>query len=85
VKEHYPLTGEPRRHRRRDLRRGGAQGSTTFNADGTFRIDLLWGEPHSGSGHDTFVLQDVNMLNVNSVICVGGRTQAYKSVYRRRT
>ncbi len=84
VREQYPLSGEQRRHRRRDLRRGSAQGSAGFRRDGALRVDLTWDPPHGGSGHDVFVLQDVTTLRVESVITVDGRTVSYNIIYRRR-
>lgn len=66
------------------MRRGGAKGSVGFLADGTFRINISWGDPHGGTGHDTFVLQDINTLRVESFILVDGRTASYNVMYRRK-
>ncbi len=64
---------------------GGARGRVSLHTDGVFRIDLVWPEPHGGTGYDLFyVLDDVNTLRVESAITVGGRTATYNVIYRRR-
>ena len=56
-----------------------------MHTDGAFRIDLVWPEPHGGTGYDLFyVMDDVNTLRVESAITVGGRTATYNVIYRRR-
>ncbi|BDA44299.1 hypothetical protein COCOBI_05-4830 [Coccomyxa sp. Obi] len=87
VRERYPLTGEEKQHKRRDLRRGGARGRVSVNPNGAFRIDIAWPEPHGGTGYDLFYVEDSdpNTLHVDSLITVGGRTATYNTVYRRRT
>ena len=64
---------------------GGARGRVSLHTDGAFRIDLVWPEPHGGTGYDLFyVMDDVNTLRVESAITVGGRTATYNVIYRRR-
>ena len=84
VWESYPMSGESRRHRRRDMRGGGAEGRVTATADGLLRIDVTWGEPHAGAGHDLYVMPDADTLLVKSYIQLAHGSAGYNIVYRRR-
>ena len=60
LKESFPLTGEPRTHARRDMRRGGARGRVCSAGGGlldrlaqndgqmVIKLQHEWAEPHAG-------------------------------------
>jgi len=83
VREHYPLTGEPVRQKRRDLRRGHSVGSVKLR-EGQLLLSMSWEDPHAGSGLDTYRLVSSDTLHVHCAYDVGGRTASYTHVYHRR-
>ncbi|GFR45809.1 hypothetical protein Agub_g7265 [Astrephomene gubernaculifera] len=83
VKEVYPLSGEPRRHRRRDLRRGGAQGWVEPLGP-SLQIQQRWSDPWGGRGTDYFRLVSEDELHIESVLQVGGQTAKYVTVYNKK-
>lgn len=90
VTERYVLGGPPVRHRRRDLRRGGATGSASLAPPavkgGTPRVvvDVAWGPPFAGSERDTYELTGPDALSVTSEMEVEGRPISYVARYRRK-
>ncbi|GLC37616.1 hypothetical protein PLESTM_000627200 [Pleodorina starrii] len=83
VKEMYPLSGEERNYRRRDLRRGGALGHVEpYGQD--VRVQLRWSDPLGGTGRDHFRLVSEDELHIESVIEVGGQTARYLTIYDRK-
>jgi len=83
IREDYPLGGEPARHKRRDLRRGQSVGSVKLQ-DGKLLLSMSWGDPHGGSGVDTYSLVGPDTLHVHCTYEVSGETAAYTHVYQRR-
>ncbi|KAK9820991.1 hypothetical protein WJX81_003899 [Elliptochloris bilobata] len=84
VTERYPLDGETREFRRRDLRRGRHVGRVQPGADGTVRVELRWPEPFGGGGADVFRLADADTLSVASHLTVHGSSSGYTTLYRRK-
>ena len=78
ITERHVLGGPPLRHRRRDLRRGGATGSASLlppaEPGGLPRVavDLAWAHPHAGGGRDTYELTGPGTLTVRSEMEVVG-------------
>ncbi|GAB4814193.1 hypothetical protein N2152v2_001239 [Parachlorella kessleri] len=84
VVETYPLDGTPRKHKRRDLRRGTHVASLHPMADGSLQMRLAWSDPLGGDGVDTFHCPAADTLWVDTVLTVGGQTVQYRQVYRRQ-
>ena len=90
VTERYILGGPPLRHRRRDLRRGGATGSASLappakpGALPRLVIDLAWGPPYAGSERDTYELTGPDSLAVTSEMEVGSVLISYVARYKRK-
>ncbi|KAK9839725.1 hypothetical protein WJX84_009027 [Apatococcus fuscideae] len=82
ITERYPLTGEPRQWRRRDLRRGKHTGYAE-QIGNTMCLHLDWGAPHGGHGRDRLSCPTKDELVVESDIVVGTQTAAYRTIYRR--
>ena len=85
VKEVYPLDDTVVKHRRRDMRRGGALGrARVLSSDGGGSI-WLRNEFDGGSLEEKFHLSGVNELHVDAVLRIGdGNPVKYKQVYRRQ-
>ncbi|KAK9808711.1 hypothetical protein WJX72_002354 [[Myrmecia] bisecta] len=58
VVETYPMNGDSRRYKRRDLRRGQHTGHVKATPDGRLRAHLIWGEPLGGLGCDEFSIAE---------------------------
>ncbi|KAG2484641.1 hypothetical protein HYH03_016594 [Edaphochlamys debaryana] len=83
VKEVYPMSGEERQFRRRDLRRGKHVGRVEpYGKD--LRVVLRWSDPFGGTGTDHFRLVSEEELHIESVLEVGGKSARYLTVYRRK-
>jgi len=84
VKEVYPLDDTVVKHRRRDMRKGGALGrARVLFSDGGGSI-WLRNEFDGGSLEEKFHLSGVNELHVDAVLRIGdGSPVKYKQVYRR--
>ncbi|GIL61665.1 hypothetical protein Vafri_16085 [Volvox africanus] len=83
VKEVYPMNGEERHYRRRDLRRGGAMGHVEPQGR-NIQVHLRWNDPYGGQGWDHFRLVSEDELHIDSVIEVAGQTARYLTVYNRK-
>ncbi|GLI66406.1 hypothetical protein VaNZ11_010167 [Volvox africanus] len=83
VKEVYPMNGEERPYRRRDLRRGGAMGHVEPQGR-NIQVHLRWNDPYGGQGRDHFRLVSEDELHIDSVIEVAGQTARYLTVYNRK-
>eukprot|EP00958_Prasinococcus_capsulatus_P024885 scaffold3993_cov457-Prasinococcus_capsulatus_cf.AAC.2 len=87
INERYPKSGEVRKYKRRDLRRGQHTGRTSQNEEGNQEIECLWDDPLGGRCVDTFVLGDGgNTLSVLTLIELNNGAQcSYTLVYDRAT
>ncbi|GIL92453.1 hypothetical protein Vretimale_6445 [Volvox reticuliferus] len=83
VKEVYPMNGDERHYRRRDLRRGGAMGRVEPQGR-NIQVHLRWNDPFGGQGRDFFRLVSQDELHIDSVIEVAGQTARYLTVYNRK-
>ncbi|KAK9820741.1 hypothetical protein WJX74_008756 [Apatococcus lobatus] len=81
--ERYPLTGEPKRCRRRDLRRGKHVGSVE-QKDSCVYIHMDWEAPIPGYGCDQISSPSENTLLIKSSICIGGQRASWTAVYHRK-
>jgi len=84
VRERYSLGGDAASWNRRDLRRGKHLGRACVVPGGGVRLELEWGAPHGGRGHDEFRLESASELHVTSHLEVNGRKHTYTTVYRRK-
>ncbi|KAK3270500.1 hypothetical protein CYMTET_21106 [Cymbomonas tetramitiformis] len=84
VVERYPLTGETKKHRRRDLRLGGARGNLNLNAqDDSAELALQWGKPLPGTEISSFVLCN-DQLIVTAKLDLGEKGSCvYNVVYNK--
>lgn len=86
VVERYPLTGEDRGFKRRDLRRGGHVGHCEVLPGGQLVIRVKWGQPLGGSGTDTFRIASPGVLHVDTVMTIdGGPVLEYRMIYHIRS
>ncbi|KAG2454616.1 hypothetical protein HYH02_000457 [Chlamydomonas schloesseri] len=83
VKEVYPMSGEVHQFKRRDLRRGKAQGCVEQHGD-HLHVQLKWDAPFGGVGTDHFRLVSEDELHIESVLHVAGQTASYLTVYNRK-
>ncbi|KXZ46597.1 hypothetical protein GPECTOR_42g808 [Gonium pectorale] len=83
VREVYPMSGEPRQFKRRDLRRGKALGWVEPHEQ-ELHVRLEWGDPHGGTGTDHFRLISPEELHIESVLRVDGQLARYVTVYHRK-
>ncbi|PNW86962.1 hypothetical protein CHLRE_02g103150v5 [Chlamydomonas reinhardtii] len=83
VKEVYPMSGEVRQFKRRDLRRGKAQGWVEKHGD-HLHVQLKWDAPFGGQGTDHFRLMGEDELQIESVLNVAGQTASYLTIYNRK-
>lgn len=84
IKERYPLTGEVRQFKRRDLRKGLHRGSVEKLPDGAVCITLEWDEPLGGVGTDVFYIPAAGILYVDSTILMQGQTIKYRTIYNKQ-
>ena len=88
IRETYDVTGEPRLHRRRDLRGGSASGRVEFLLAGpagvTVRTLNEWGAPFRGGATETFSLVDGVLLVDTKLELEGQATPVQcRAIYRR--
>lgn len=84
ITEHYPLTGEVRCYKRRDLRKGLHRGTAEKLADGAICVTLEWDEPLGGIGTDVFYVPAPGLLYVDSTIFMRGKTLKYRTIYNKQ-
>lgn len=84
IRESYPMNGEVRQEKRRDLRRGKHRGRLRVDRDGDLCLHLEWDDPFGGSGHDKFCLVSPTELHAHSHLNVGGNSADYVTVYRKQ-
>lgn len=72
VKEAFRLDGETT-NGRRDLRSGPQRGAARREG-GRAIVDVSWGQPHSGTGHEEYWLDDEGRLCAQSTVTVGGQS-----------
>lgn len=80
VKEAFRLDGETQ-NGRRDLRRGPQRGRARRDG-GRAIVDVSWGEPHGGTGHEEYWLDDEGRLCAQSTVTVGGQSSTTLQVRR---
>jgi hypothetical protein len=84
LNEFYPWSGEVAQNRRRDMRRGRANGRAQISAKGTIQLQYSWDQPHAGYATDEFSIDEQDRLRLATVVHVGGQTASYVQVYRRK-
>lgn len=87
VKEVYPLDDSVVKHRRRDMRRGGALGRARVLSSDSDGGGSIWlrNEFGGGSLEEKFHLSGVDELHVDAVLRIGdGSPIKYRQVYRRQ-
>lgn len=85
VREKYSLDGSPSRHKRRDLRRGGAQGTASIDEDGFIHLHSEFGNPLAGNLREIFYLFSQDELHIAAVLSVPPEADVvYTQVYRRK-
>lgn len=84
IKEQYPLTGEVRQFKRRDLRKGLHRGTAEKLPDGAVCITLEWDDPLGGVGTDVFYIPAPGVLYVDSTILMQGQTIKYRTIYNKQ-
>ncbi|KAK9833709.1 hypothetical protein WJX74_003388 [Apatococcus lobatus] len=82
VIERYPMTGETRQWRRRDLRKGKHTGYVEQQGS-SICVHLDWDHPIAGHGQDRMSSPSENALVVESDCVIGGQALTYRTVYRR--
>lgn len=83
IRESFPMSGTVTQNRRRDLRRGGARGTASADAEGAITVRNEWDTPIAGSLVD--VLRIVgDELHTESTLTIGGQQARYRTVYMRR-
>ncbi|KAL3144821.1 hypothetical protein ABBQ38_001930 [Trebouxia sp. C0009 RCD-2024] len=85
IREEYPLTGEVRRFKRRDLRKGLHKGVAEHLPDGAVCVTLEWDEPLGGIGTDVFYVPAPKLLYVDSTIVMHGQTVKYRTIYHKQS
>ena len=68
---------------RRDLRSGHQTASARQSSERVI-IDLQWGSPHAGSGHEEYWLNSDGQLCAESSVTVNGQTSTTLQVYARQ-
>jgi len=53
-------------------------------SDGGVRLHVTWGDPHGGTGSDTFSCPSSGVLHVDAIMALADRTIEYRTVYRLR-
>ena len=84
IREAFPVSGEARRHMRRDMRGGGATGRIALTHGG-MRMVASWGEPFAGGEHAEFSISpDGRVLSVLSKSAARRMSRAHLSLTRGR-
>lgn len=84
ITERYPLDGEVRKHRRRDLRGGGSFGRVEPAPSGGIYCSNRFSEPLAGSVSEHFYCPLPNLLHVDTVLTVRGKSVSYRQVYHKK-
>lgn len=85
VVERYPLSGEQRKFKRRDFRRGSHVGWCEVQSGGRVAVSVKWGAPIGGSGTDTFRIASPGVLHVDTVMNIhDGPELKYRMIYNIR-
>ena len=85
IEERYPLSGDERSHRRRDMRSGMSRGNVAVDNDGVVTLRNEWQAPLAGHATEKFTLLDSRTLLVETCMRFTTKNEgvAYRSVYRR--
>jgi hypothetical protein len=84
IREKYTLDGVEVKHRRRDMRGGGAFGGATPADNGGVRIRTRFGAPMSGTMDERIHSPAEGLMHIDTTVTVGGGSVAYRQVYRKR-
>lgn len=85
VVERYPLSGEQRKFKRRDFRRGSHVGWCEVQSGGAVAVSVKWGAPIGGSGIDTFRVASPGVMHVDTVMTIDdGPELKYRMIYNIR-